>query len=67
MTDSQQVENVRDIHGNLLPLERQLDWQYARSLGLRPSEIRFMNGEPMAVWADGSGIYGPCPSREEQP
>lgn len=58
---------VLDIDGHPLPAERQRDWAHADSMGLRPSRIRFLNGEPFAVYKDGSGIYGPCPEAPEQP
>lgn len=52
---------VLDINGNPLSEDKQRDWIAADNMGLRPSEIRFINNEPLAVFKDGSGIYGPCP------
>jgi hypothetical protein len=59
------IKLVLDINGKPLPTERQLDWREAAKQGLRPSSIRFIEGEPFAVFADGSGIYGPCPRRKQ--
>ena len=55
------MKPVLNFDGVPLPEARQRDWQYADSIGLRPSQIRFIDGEPLAVHKDGSGIYGPCP------
>lgn len=55
------MKPITDIDGAPLSEEKQRHWRYADSIGLRPSEIRFMAGEPIAVYKDGTGIYGPCP------
>lgn len=57
---------VKDIDGNTLSDEEQMDWLYADSIGLRPSEIRFLAGKPFAVFKDGTGIYGPCLKRPSE-
>ena len=54
------TDPVCNIQGAALPLARQRDWQYARSLGLRPALGYFIAGEPLACY-NGGGIYGPCP------
>lgn len=56
---------VQDVNGNVLPDDKQREWRYADALGLRPSEVRFINDEPFAVFKDGTGIYGPCPKPPE--
>jgi hypothetical protein len=58
------MKPVFGYDGKLLPVARLHDWEEAEKHGLRPSEIRFINGEPIAVWKDGSGIYGRYPSAE---
>ncbi len=63
---STDAELVLDIHGKPLSSERQEDWVAAKKMGLRPAIVYFINDEPLAVYADGSGIYGPCPRRSQK-
>ncbi len=60
------MDHVLDINDVPVKTEVMLDWYYAETQGLRPSRIRFINGEPLAVYdRPEAGIYGVCPTRPQ--